>query len=142
MDECQEKMDNCHLHARCDNTVGSYECLCNDGFTGNGRFCAGTEIFFCECSLRPSALAASKLYSYETLIVRSSIPMLKISISKFIEILRVMSSRNKLTTAILSLAAPALWAHLDVPVKPVLLEMDKIVQVLLRKYCHIKTYLS
>lgn len=44
VDECQEKSDNCHLHASCDNTVGSFECFCNDGFAGNGRFCAGTEI--------------------------------------------------------------------------------------------------
>ena len=44
VDECQEKSDNCHLHASCKNTAGSFECFCHDGFTGNGRLCAGTEI--------------------------------------------------------------------------------------------------
>ena len=40
IDECAEQSDQCdETHADCTNTVGSYECQCNVGFTGDGRRC-------------------------------------------------------------------------------------------------------
>ena len=33
--------DNCHPNATCLNTDGSYTCLCNVGFTGDGSTCTG-----------------------------------------------------------------------------------------------------
>ena len=39
IDECAEDTDECDFHADCENTVGSYECTCNVGFSGNGRNC-------------------------------------------------------------------------------------------------------
>ncbi|CAH3013761.1 unnamed protein product [Porites evermanni] len=39
VDECAKQLDNCHYYAHCNNTLGSYECLCKDGFAGNGRLC-------------------------------------------------------------------------------------------------------
>ena len=39
IDECAEDTDECDFHADCENTVGSYECTCIVGFSGNGRNC-------------------------------------------------------------------------------------------------------
>ena len=33
--------DPCHVNATCQNTDGSYDCSCNDGYTGNGTDCTG-----------------------------------------------------------------------------------------------------
>ena len=41
VDECLEDLDECHLNAICINTNGSFLCLCNDGFTGDGISCTG-----------------------------------------------------------------------------------------------------
>ena len=40
IDECASGVDDCHSSASCINTVGSYSCLCNDPFTGDGRTCS------------------------------------------------------------------------------------------------------
>ena len=32
---------NCSADASCMNTIGSFECICNAGFTGNGFECSG-----------------------------------------------------------------------------------------------------
>ena len=40
IDECETKQP-CHSKAKCTNTVGSFECLCKTGYTGNGSHCAG-----------------------------------------------------------------------------------------------------
>eukprot|EP00794_Sanderia_malayensis_P010746 gene10746-11897_t len=37
VDECRLKMDKCNSNATCFNTYGSYICICNRGFTGDGR---------------------------------------------------------------------------------------------------------
>ena len=39
--ECDRGVDNCHQNATCFNTFGSFGCLCNTGFTGNGFTCTG-----------------------------------------------------------------------------------------------------
>ena len=41
INECKQGGHNCDMNATCDNTVGSFECRCNDGFTGNGTHCDG-----------------------------------------------------------------------------------------------------
>ena len=46
IDECNENpgsdnSDNCNLHATCTNTVGSFTCACNTGYSGNGVDCTG-----------------------------------------------------------------------------------------------------
>lgn len=33
----------CDTNAHCVDTVGSYQCICNDGFQGNGQFCYNCE---------------------------------------------------------------------------------------------------
>ncbi|XP_028410421.1 CD97 antigen-like [Dendronephthya gigantea] len=39
VDECQLGTSKCSPDAKCANTIGSYTCTCNEGFTGNGSVC-------------------------------------------------------------------------------------------------------
>ncbi len=41
VNECTANTDNCHDNAVCDNTIGSFTCTCNEGFTGDGVSCNG-----------------------------------------------------------------------------------------------------
>ena len=41
VDECQEQKHYCHDMAHCNNTVGSFNCTCLQGFTGDGFICVG-----------------------------------------------------------------------------------------------------
>ena len=42
--ECDDISPPCDLNARCNNTIGSYECTCNVGYSGDGKTCAGKYI--------------------------------------------------------------------------------------------------
>ena len=50
INECSDNSDNCDVNAYCNNTVGSYNCTCNPGYTGNGTTCTGKYLFFPEYS--------------------------------------------------------------------------------------------
>ena len=43
IDECDplDVRHDCHAHAVCTNTAGSFECNCLDGYIGNGVDCQG-----------------------------------------------------------------------------------------------------
>ena len=41
IDECFNDTDDCSVNATCTNTVGSFECVCLPGFTGDGITCTG-----------------------------------------------------------------------------------------------------
>ena len=46
IDECTDMTDNCDdMNAMCSNTEGSFMCMCNEGYTGDGVMCEGTRIF-------------------------------------------------------------------------------------------------
>ena len=49
IDECKANNGGCSANATCTNTSGGRECLCNDGFTGNGLTC--TDIDECDKGL-------------------------------------------------------------------------------------------
>ena len=40
-DDCSLGTHICHFDAMCNNTIGSYTCICNEGFKGNGITCEG-----------------------------------------------------------------------------------------------------
>ena len=40
IDECAIGTGMCDTNASCTNTAGSYNCTCNNGFTGNGFNCS------------------------------------------------------------------------------------------------------
>ena len=45
VDECEfEELNECHEMAGCNNTFGSYDCICKAGYMGNGRNCTGTYV--------------------------------------------------------------------------------------------------
>ena len=44
-DECVTEHHACHVFATCNNTISSYTCQCNEGWTGNGKHCSGNELF-------------------------------------------------------------------------------------------------
>ena len=41
INECFTNMDKCSENAYCRNIIGSYQCYCKPGFTGNGIVCTG-----------------------------------------------------------------------------------------------------
>ena len=41
VNECVLGTDMCNENATCENTIGSYNCSCNDGFAGDGFNCTG-----------------------------------------------------------------------------------------------------
>ena len=42
IDECADVgVNNCDTDAKCTNTEGSYQCMCNDGYSGDGTVCQG-----------------------------------------------------------------------------------------------------
>lgn len=41
IDECDMSMFSCIPEARCENTIGSYMCVCLPGYSGNGTVCEG-----------------------------------------------------------------------------------------------------
>ena len=46
LNECFLETHNCHENADCTNSIGSFECACNKGFSGNGTMCDNND----ECS--------------------------------------------------------------------------------------------
>ena len=43
VNECENGgLNNCHEKANCTNTEGSFDCNCNDGYSGSGTECTGS----------------------------------------------------------------------------------------------------
>ncbi|KAL9963328.1 hypothetical protein ACROYT_G032520 [Oculina patagonica] len=43
VDECSASEAFCDVNAKCKNTLGSYRCLCNPGFSGDGKTCSDVD---------------------------------------------------------------------------------------------------
>jgi cysteine-rich repeat protein len=54
IDECTANTDNCDANATCANTVGSFTCTCNGGWSGDGVTCTNVD----ECTLNTDNCAA------------------------------------------------------------------------------------
>ena len=46
LNECTLGTHNCHAQATCTNTIGSFNCACKSGYSGNGVSCTGIFFFF------------------------------------------------------------------------------------------------
>ena len=44
-DECTSSKHDCSSDGDCVNVVGSYQCFCESGFTGDGKICQGNIYF-------------------------------------------------------------------------------------------------
>jgi hypothetical protein len=44
INECEVGTDNCGTEASCVNTIGSFNCICSFGYTGDGMKCTGIYI--------------------------------------------------------------------------------------------------
>ena len=43
IDECAVNNGGCSADANCTNTIGSFTCACNDGYTGDGLDCKSSQ---------------------------------------------------------------------------------------------------
>ena len=88
IDECSEYND-CHSHADCENTEGSYTCSCRNGFFGDGKNCTGNknlscfygtllhveQFLKCKCVfIRAKIIYTSTMYKLLNIERRSSLP--------------------------------------------------------------------
>ena len=61
-DECShDDWNDCNDQAECNNTIGSYACKCNVGYSGDGRLCEGTFQNYCTLCIRTHAPHAEDL---------------------------------------------------------------------------------
>ena len=44
VNECDDGNHNCHSEAACTDTVASFTCSCNQGYSGDGVLCEGNKI--------------------------------------------------------------------------------------------------
>ena len=47
INECDMNNGGCDFDAHCTNTIGSFTCVCNSGFAGNGISCMGKDYDHC-----------------------------------------------------------------------------------------------
>ena len=53
VNECSLNKNVCHAHGECNNTIGSFQCRCQSGYTGDGFNCTGQQSHECchaDCS--------------------------------------------------------------------------------------------
>ena len=52
IDECTSAVPYCSLDATCNNTKGSCQCRCKQGFSGDGKECEGENLRFYHCIIK------------------------------------------------------------------------------------------
>ena len=43
INECGTNTHHCHTNAQCSNSIGTFSCACNIGYSGDGKTCSGNE---------------------------------------------------------------------------------------------------
>ena len=51
INECFTNSGGCSVNAKCTNTIGSFNCECNTGYSGDGFNCAGISFFVSHLSI-------------------------------------------------------------------------------------------
>lgn len=62
IDECTINSHSCHAEAWCQNTNGSYECACKQGFYGDGYDCVGCKYISTPVTMEINILSAVNMY--------------------------------------------------------------------------------
>ena len=87
MDECaDDTLNECHENGDCNNTIGSYDCMCTIGYTGDGFNCSGTYVHL---YIQPCTYIRS-LHTYlglDTYIVIQQVPAFDKRISHTVTVL-------------------------------------------------------
>ena len=65
IDECATGADMCDTNATCTNTVGSYNCTCNNGLMGNGFICGKYSNTTVSSTDKPTYSRGSSLHTRE-----------------------------------------------------------------------------
>jgi len=61
VNECaDDTLNACHQHAACTNTDGSYNCTCNQGYSGNGYICNRKNVCLYRVSFLPAWTSSIK----------------------------------------------------------------------------------
>ncbi|XP_015747961.1 PREDICTED: uncharacterized protein LOC107327731 [Acropora digitifera] len=63
LNECTALASACHVNAQCHNTIGSYRCTCNPGFTGNGKTCTAVRASSCNEIFQNQRKTKSQVYT-------------------------------------------------------------------------------
>ena len=50
IDECKNGDNKCDSNAKCTNNIGSYDCECKTGYSGNGFTCTGKLLYIMFCA--------------------------------------------------------------------------------------------
>ncbi|XP_015751579.1 PREDICTED: uncharacterized protein LOC107331498 isoform X2 [Acropora digitifera] len=64
IDECSSAANECHQNASCQNTEGSYNCTCKDGFEGDGKNCTDIDECFVKNECHQNAICNNTKGSY------------------------------------------------------------------------------
>ena len=68
VNECDIGSHTCHVHAYCSNTAGSFECVCIQGFVGDGMTCEGSAyiiLFSIKGVLHPRPILSIFVHFYQ-----------------------------------------------------------------------------
>ena len=64
IDECSAGLDNCSENANCTDTIGSFMCMCDVGYSGDGIHCEGTHIIMTQTASYTVIVRLSSFYRH------------------------------------------------------------------------------
>ena len=91
VDECSLSEAFCDVNADCQNTRGSYRCLCKPGFTGDERTCSGMMIFMFSDIFMTHVSKLNKAIPYTNAMAAIRLAELSCTISYYYRILIILA---------------------------------------------------